>query len=124
MKPHNDVSGRPLAPGDIVVFSANYQQSCVLRYGVVTRLAVNPRGGWEAGTGKRVPSPTVRVIAAGWGYDYRDHATKWRLFREGGESALQYVDRMLVVDRHQVPREVLELMDPAYRAYLDRTTPR
>lgn len=101
MVEHNDIAGKKIKPGSFIIYAAQWGRCATLKYGVVTRLASRE----DFRRGKRQEIPTLRVVTVD-----RDFDDKWELQKKGKESALSFLDRLLVVPPDMVPDDALSLL--------------
>lgn len=109
--PHVDFGGQPIKPGALIIYPAQEGHRCVLKFAIVTRLERNEK--WS------VKRPTLRVISTTEnGYVRgRGFVEEWTLYRDGKEITLQYPDRVMMVDKDEVPVRARELLLAAYNAW-------
>jgi hypothetical protein len=108
-----DMAGNHIQPGDYIVYAALWDRSATLKYGRVTRLAER-KSAYTYTNQDRVPVPTIRVISVDRSSHWEDGkylGVVWHVQKDGKEVALGELERMLVIDRHQVPKDVRELLD-------------
>jgi hypothetical protein len=112
---HFDLAGQEILPGSFIVYSALWDRSAVLKYGIITRLAV--RKNWRAGDPDIV---TLRAITVDrkWGQWGRG-AVSWELQKKGGETTLGFTDRTLVVPESSVPAAARDLLRLEFIRHVD-----
>lgn len=120
---HNDLTGAPIKPGALIVYPAQELDSSVLKFAIVTRLASRKERRWDLECGSvEYDHPTVRVIAASTHvYTHeKGFSSDWELHRDGKEIALSHVNRILVVEKYQVPVRPRELLVAAYNRFVEK----
>jgi hypothetical protein len=105
---NTDKSGRLIQPGDLIVYGHALGRCAGLQYGKVLAVNWKDERVYDYRTNKwdedaRVPHFTVQGVDQDW-----SHEEPKLLKRKG---TLQFGDRILVVEREQVPMTVLELLD-------------
>lgn len=99
----SDKSGRDIKVGDLIVYGHALGRCAALQYGKV--LAINPKKHrrWDGNEWHDEDTPhfTVQGVDTHW-------SGKVKLLRKG---TLQFGDRILIVNRDQVPVSILGLLD-------------
>ena len=101
---HKDIAGRDIKVGDYIIYAALWDRSATLKYGKVTGLAERD-GAWCYNAEPR-KTPTVKIYSAD-----RDFNGKWELQKKGHVVTLGYLDRLSVIEPHQVPADAKKLLD-------------
>ena len=114
---YKDLAGNSIAAGDFIVYAASLGRCPILKYGIVTRLETRKEA-YVIGR-ERDNTPTIRVITAEkvwrWtGPDRTRHEIVWSLQKKGGEVALAFLDRMLVVSVLNVPVGASDILTESY----------
>lgn len=112
---HKDFLGDPIKEGDFIAYTALWDRSPILKFGVVVRLKTR-RGVDDYETGERVEGATLGIISAdrvSWDGFKRLNKYVWELQKEGKEVTLGFCDRCIVVERRRVPQDVRDLLDAA-----------
>lgn len=107
-----DLADNEVKIGNFVAYAASLGRCPILKYGIVTRLEVRDNRYDYMGP-KQVP--TLRVLTV----EKDDHFTqggkfvdrRWMLQKKGGEMALGFLDRLIVVDK--VPPMVKKILTEA-----------
>lgn len=107
---YKDLNGIDIRPGDYIVYSALWDRSAILKYGVVTRLEKR-KGSYYSNTQE---VPTLRVVSVDrsgrWNKETNEHYYVWELQNKGKEITLGFLDRLLVVPKAMVPEEAFNLL--------------
>lgn len=99
----DDKAGNPLMPGDIIVYGHNLGRCAGLRYGKVIKITTKPDPHAYKDPSKTITKVTVHGVDDDWTHRGPELLSK--------KSTLEFSKRMLKVDRHQVPKELLDLLD-------------
>ena len=95
-----DITGKNIKVGDVVIYAASHCDSSVLKYGIIKEL--NERK--DTFSDKIVP--VIKVLSV---YkSYRNN--KWTIQANGKIVILNFMDRLIVVDKERVPADLLALL--------------
>lgn len=91
-----------------MVYSALWDRSAVLKYGLVTRLADRQEEHWlpKKKSSEMWLRATIRLRSVDRNYD-----DDWELQKGGKEITIGFMDRLLVVPRTAVPATALKLLE-------------
>lgn len=107
----NDKSGRPLSVGDFIVYGHALGRSAALQYGRILKIETKEKYGQQ--------TLSIRVQGASTD-DHYDAKRGWvseaYLLRPGN---LQYGDRTLKIEPHQMPNDVFELLSRDWHLWAD-----
>lgn len=106
---HFDIANNEIKPGDFVIYSALWDRSATLKYGIVTRLAKRGSSRYLLESEKY----TVRVLSVDRNWSGKTKITTWELQKKGKEVTLGFLDRMLVVPSTLVPIQAKEVLQKA-----------
>lgn len=112
---HKDFLGEPIKEGDFIAYTALWDRSPILKFGVVVRLKERENT-QDYESGKRVSAATIGIISADrvtWNGFKRLDKYVWELQKDGKEITLGFCDRCIVVERRRVPVDVRDLLDAA-----------
>lgn len=91
-----DKAGRPLMAGDLITYAVSYGRSPGLSYGKVLALT----------KGKSTWRPNTKTKVRVQGVD-----RPWGGIQVKKPGVLEYSERMLKIERHQVPEDILAKLD-------------
>lgn len=106
---YKDLAGNDIRVGDYVVYSALWDRSAVLKFGKVERLAER-----EANWYRKKPEATIRVRTVDRHTEWRDGKPLkeyWMLQKQGQETTLGFLNRMLVIGSEHVPPDALRVLN-------------
>jgi len=121
-KPFVDVADNEIEVGAYIVYAALWSRSATLKYGRVVKCvtAEQDKYDYAKDTSAKVEYYKIQVVSVD-----RSYNDKWELQGAGwGEKhdvskvkiqTLSFLDRMLIVDKYQVPEEARKLLDAAYK---------
>lgn len=108
---YRDLNDIDIKVGDFIAYAALWSRSPILKYGLVTRLEKR-EGAYVRGERKEVP--TLRVISVDRSSRYdkekEEYYYIWELQNHGKEITLGMLDRLLVIPKAMVPREVFDTL--------------
>ncbi len=103
-----DLAGKEITPGCFIVYAALWSRSAVLKYGIVVRLDKRKQ---TYGGSKEIP--TLRVITVdrtGRWDESQKYLYSWNFQNHGKEIILSFLDRVIVISKNDMPKEVLDLL--------------
>lgn len=106
---HKDLGENQISVDSFIVYSALWDRSAILKFGIVTRLATRE----ERWRGEVQPRPTIRVITVDRKVNHDTGDYEWVLQKKGGEVTLGFTDRVLHVPPYLVPNRVKNLLTDA-----------
>lgn len=105
MKTHADITGRAIAVGDWVVYSASGGRSALLKFGRVSVLGTSKTSGkWYAEDDDKY----IGVVSLDyWG----GHLDRWNVQNNGKPVRLAISERVLIVPAENVPERARKLLE-------------
>lgn len=106
---YKDLNDIDIRVGDFIAYAALWSRSPILKYGLVTRLEKRAASYYQT-----EETPTLRVITVDrsgrWDKETNKHFYVWELQNKGKEITLGFLDRLLVIPRAMVPKEVFDML--------------
>jgi len=106
---YRDLTDRAIHEGDFIVYASLWSRCAVLKYGLVTRLEKRTASYYN-----KDETPTLRVISVDrsgvWEKTGEKLTYRWELQNKGKEITLSFLDRLLVVNKSEVPPAAFNLL--------------
>lgn len=119
---HVDFLGQDIKAGDFIMYTALWDRSPILKFGLVTRLETRD-GEYDYEIQERVTAATLRVISidrSSWGHAHNQLKKYiWELQKNGQEVTLGFCDRVLVTTPDKVPDQARDVLRKAYDARME-----
>ena len=104
---YKDLAGKLITVGSFIVYAANFGRCAVLKYGIVTRF--NKRKDIYNNS-REIPTLKVLTVDRTSRREAGQYLYSWNLQNKGKEITLAFFDRMIVVNKNDIPQEALNLL--------------
>ena len=116
MKEYVDIIGKPIQPGDFILYSAAAGRSAILKFGIVTDLSAFKANDWtdRGDDTKYVAAITLDYWSGGRLYQEADG---YELQNNGKPVRLQFSERIYVLPLISIPSAAYKLLTNAMQSY-------